>query len=312
VFPGGDGPGAGKKVVFVAGDEEYRSEEALPMLARLMSEHHGFECVVLFSQDPESGEIDPDNSSNIPGLHLIEDADLLVLQLRFRELPDADMAHLMKHVEKGKPLVGIRTTTHAYNYTENVDSPFAKWSWRSSNPVGGFGREILGETWVAHHGHHGQEATRGVPNPTYADHPALRGVLNVFGPTDVYSIRNLPPDAMVLLDGAVLEGMSPESPILDDPKNDPMHPVAWLRLRPLPDGGVQRIFATTMGAAADWSSEDLRRLFFNASLWALEMEDAIPRTGLKATMIGSWNPTPFGFGNYQRGLHPADMVGAAR
>ena len=185
VFPGGKGPGAGMRVVFVAGDEEYRSEEALPMLARLMSEHHGFECVVLFSQDPETGEIDPDNSSNIPGLHLIEDADLLVLQLRFRELPDADMAHLMKHVEKGKPLVGIRTTTHAFNYNENLDSPFAKWSWRSQEPKGGFGQEILGETWVAHHGHHGQEATRGVPREANASHPALRGVEDVFGPTDV-------------------------------------------------------------------------------------------------------------------------------
>jgi len=101
----------------------------------------------------------------------------------------------------------------------------------------------------------------------------------------------------------VLEGMSPESPILDAPKNEPMHPVAWLRLRPLPDGGVQRIFSTTMGAATDWSSEDLRRLFFNASLWALE----IPATGMRATMIGSWNPTPFGFGNFQRGLRPSEM-----
>ena len=305
-FPGGDGPGAGKKVVFVAGDEEYRSEEALPMLARLMSEHHGFECVVLFSQDPETGEIDPDNSSNIPGLHLIEDADLLVLQLRFRELPDADMAHLMKHVEKGKPLVGIRTTTHAFNYNENLDSPFAKWSWRSQEPKGGFGQEILGETWVAHHGHHGQEATRGVPREANANHPTLRGVEDVFGPTDVYAIRDLPKDAIVLLDGAVLGGMSPDSPILDDPKNNPMHPVAWLRLRPLPGGGAQRIFATTMGAATDWSSEDLRRLFLNASLWALGKEAEIPEGGLRATMIGSWNPTPFGFGNFQRGLRPRD------
>ena len=83
-----------------------------------------------------------------------------------------------------------------------------------------------------------------------------------------------------------------------------MHPVAWLRLRPLADGGVQRIFATTMGAATDWSSEDLRRLFFNASLWTLGKETKIPEGGLRATMIGEWNPTPFGFGNFQRGLSP--------
>ena len=304
IFPGGEGVGAGRRVVLVAGDEEYRSEEALPMLARLLSEHHGFESVVLFSQDSVTGEIDPNNPSNIPGLHLVDGADLLVLQLRFRELGDEDMAHIMRHVETGKPLVGIRTATHAFNYKENMASPFAKWSWRSSNPEGGFGREILGETWVAHHGHHGREATRGVPNPDLSGHPVLRGVTDVFGPTDVYAIRDLPTDAQVLLYGSVLAGMTPDSPPVGGAKNNPMHPVAWLRQRPLPGGGVQRIFATTMGAADDWSSEDLRRLFLNASLWTLGLENKIPTKGLEAGMLGVWDPTSFGFGGFRRGLFP--------
>ncbi len=306
VYEGAKGKLPAKRVVFVAGDEEYRSEEALPMLARLLSKHHGMECVVLFSQNPETGEIDPNESSHIPGLHLIDDADLLVLDLRFRALPDGDMAHIMDHVQTGKPLIGIRTTTHAFNYKEDKGSPFAKWTWTSKDPRGGFGGEFLGETWVAHHGKHGSQATRGVLVPENVTHPVLNGVKDVFGTTDVYAIRGLPEDASVLLNGAVLDGMEPESQPVEGAKNNPMHPVAWVREREWQPGRTQRILATTMGAATDFSSEDLRRLFFNGVFWTLGMEDQIPAKGLKATMVGAWNPTPFGFNSFRTGMKPAD------
>lgn len=306
VYGGGPGPGQGKRVVFVAGDEEYRSEEALPMLARLLSTHHGFECVVLFSQNPETGEIDPNESNHIPGMHLIADADLLVLDLRFRELPDADMAHVMAHMEKGKPLIGIRTTTHAFNYKKQKESAHAKWTWTSKEPKGGFGGEFLGETWVAHHGHHGKEATRGVVNAEAADHPVLKGVLDVFGTTDVYAIRSLPEDSTVLLNGAVLDGMTPESQPVEGAKNSPMHPVVWVREREWQPGKAQRILATTMGAATDWSSEDLRRLFFNGVFWTLSMDSKIPAAGLEAKMLGAWNPSNFGFNAFRKGMRPSD------
>src|SRR5690606_30692871 len=84
-YAGGDGPGAGKHVVLVAGDEEYRSEEALPMLARLLAVHHGFRCTVLFATDRETGAIEPKEQTHVPGLEAVDDADLLVLFLRFRE-----------------------------------------------------------------------------------------------------------------------------------------------------------------------------------------------------------------------------------
>lgn len=306
VYPTSEGPGFGKRVVLVAGDEEYRSEEALPMLARMLSGHHGFECVVLFSQDPETGEIDPNQSSHIPGLHLVDDADLLVLDLRFRELPDDDMAHIMDYANAGRPLIGIRTSTHAFNYPSDSPSPFAKWTWTSADPKGGFGTEFLGETWVAHHGHHGKQATRGVPNPELAQHPVLGGVSDVFGPTDVYAVRSLPEDAQVLLFGSVLDGMTPDSSAIDGPKNNPMHPIAWLRSRDAGQDSPQRIFSTTIGAAQDWSSEDLRRLFLNASFWTLGMEDKIPEQGLDADVIGRWEPSAFGFDGYRKGLVPMD------
>ncbi|MDF1836647.1 MAG: ThuA domain-containing protein [Planctomycetota bacterium] len=306
VYPGQPGATQHKRVVFVAGDEEYRSEEALPMLARLLSEHHGFECVVLFSQNPDTGEIDPNESSHIPGLHLIENADLLVLDLRFRELRDEDMAHIMGHMEAGKPLIGIRTTTHAFNYKQDKGSPYAKWTWTSKDPAGGFGGEFLGETWVAHHGKHGSQATRGVIAAQASGNPILHGVLDVFGTTDVYAIRALPSDATVLLHGAVLDGMDADSPLVDSAKNDPMHPIVWTRQREWAPGRIQRVLSTTIGAATDWSSEDLRRLFMNGVFWTLGMEDQIPAEGLNATMFGDWNPTPFGFNAFRTGQFPAD------
>ena len=299
-------PGNGRRVVFLAGDEEYRSEESMPMLARMFAKH-GFETVVLFSQDPESGEIDPENSSNIPGMHMIDDADLVIVNLRFRELPDKDMKHLVDYVNAGKPVSGLRTATHAFYYRENQDSPYASWSFNSRKPKGGFGGGILGETWVAHHGHHGSEATRGVIEKENAAHPALRGVKDVFGPTDVYTIRELPDDSTILLRGGIVDGMDPDDALVEDERNDPMHPVAWVRERTLPDGSTQRIFCTTMGSSQDFSSRDLRRLLLQASLWQLENEQMIPRDGVDAPLVGHWDPTPFGFGTHKKGLSPQDV-----
>ena len=198
-------PGRGRRVVFVAGDEEYRSEECLPMLARMFASN-GFETIVLFSQDAETGEIDPENRTHIPGLALIDDADLLVLQLRFRDLPDTEMKHIVDYVQSGRPVTGIRTSTHAFAIPDERESAYSDWSWNNN---GGFGRTVLGETWVAHHGGHGREATRGVIEPGQESHAVLRGVDDVFGPTDVYAVRSLPADTTVLLRGAILEGMQP-------------------------------------------------------------------------------------------------------
>ena len=293
-------PGRGRRIVLVAGDEEYRSEEALPMLGRML-QSLGFETIVLLSQNPETGMIDPDESAHIPGLHLIDDADLLILQLRFRHLADDDMKHIADYIASGKPVTGIRTSTHAFAYPNDSESIYADWSWNRS---GGFGKEVLGETWVAHHGGHGREATRGIIEPGNATHPVLRGVDDVFGPTDVYAINGLPDDAVVLLRGAILTGMSPTDTPVDDARNAPMHPVAWVRERAMPGGRTQRVFTTTMGAAQDWSSEDLRRLLANSVLWQLGQDDAIPAQGLAAPLIGPWDPSPYGFGGYLQGTRP--------
>jgi len=289
------------RVVLVSGDEEYRSEEALPMLARILAERYGFRTTVLFATDPETGAIDPENQTHLPGFEQVAEADLVVLFTRFRELPDESMKAFVDYVRSGRPLLAIRTATHAFSYTRNPESPYADWSWDSRVWPGGFGRQILGETWVAHHGRHGVESTRGVP--VAPGHPILRGVEDVWGPTDVYAVRDLPADATVLLEGAVLDGMEPTSQPVSGAKNNPRMPIAWTRENVA--GGPRRLLCTTIGAATDFESEDLRRLFVNACFWLLERE--VPERADVRT-LSPYEPTDFGFGGFVRGVTPAERL----
>jgi hypothetical protein len=303
--PAPDLPGNGRRVVLVAGDEEYRSEEALPMLGKLLARRHGFHCTVLFSLN-EEGVIDPDARGNIPGLQALDNADFMVLFTRFRRLPDEDMKHLVDYVESGRPMLAIRTATHAFAYERDSESPYAHWSWDNRDTwLGGFGREILGETWVNHHGGHGSQSTRGVVPDAVRKHPLVRGVEDVWGPTDVYGIRDLPEDAVVLLEGSVQEGMTPEAPAVDGPQNAPRMPIVWLRNRPLDNGKVQRIVTSTLGASVDLNSEDLRRLFVNTAYWGVGLEEQIPDRS-DASLVGDYEPTMFGFGSFVQGLRPED------
>jgi hypothetical protein len=305
-LPASQGPGGGRHVVLISGDDEYRSEEALPMLGRILAEHHGFRTTVLFAIDPASGEIRPDHQHHIPGMQQLADADVVVLFVRFRELPDEQMRHFVDYFEAGGPIVALRTATHAFFYRDNPSSPYAHYSFESERWPGGFGRQVLGETWVAHHGRHGLEATRGVIEEASAEHPILRGVEDVWGPSDVYSVRDLPPGTEILLRGAVLDGMSPDDRPVAGERNSPMMPVAWVREHRQSSGRSNRIFTTTMGAAVDLESEDLRRLLVNAIYWAAGLEQQIPAQA-DVSIVGDYEPSFYGFGEYRQGLRPEDF-----
>lgn len=301
VFEGKEGPGKGKHVVLISGDEEYRSEEALPMLGKLLAEKHGFKATVLFPIDLQTGEINPGEQTNIPGIESVDSADFVILGLRFRELPDDKMKHLVDYVEAGKPLLGLRTSTHAFDYRRNRNSPYASWS---HNRQGGFGKQVLGETWVNHHGRHGGESTRGVIVEEQKDHPLVKGVTDLWGPSDVYTVNPLPDDATVLVRGAVLTGMNPEDEPVAGPKNDPMMPLIWIRDRKLEDGKVQKVITSTIGAATDFVKPGLRRFAVNAAYWATGLE--VPAE-LDVDPVGEFKPTDFGFGTHKRGVKPADF-----
>ena len=242
-------PGAGDDaphVVLIAGDEEYRSEEALPQLGKILSVHHGVRCTVLFPIDPQSGEIVPTCLDNIPGLEALETADLMVIATRFRDLPDEQMQHIDAYLKAGKPVLGLRTATHGFRNAK--DGPWAHYANGYNGPrsewKGGFGRLVLGEKWVAHHGAHGSQSSRGILAPDQAKHPALRGLSDgdVWGPSDVYRVRMpmLEGTEVVMLgqvldragpgeDGDPLMGMRPDDRVAEGARNDPLMPLAWFR-----------------------------------------------------------------------------------
>ncbi len=306
-----DGPGHGKRVVLISGDEEYRSEEGLPQLAKILARHHGFSCTVLFAINPNDGTIDPNINDNIPGLDALHTADLMVIATRFRNLPNKQMKEIVEYAESGRPIIGMRTATHAFNILE-PQHPYARYSFNSKARGwdGGFGRVILGETWVNHHGDHGHQSTRGLIAPGASDDPIVKGIRSgaIWGPTDVYEVRlPLPDDCKPLILGEVLSGMEPDSSPVDGPKNHPMMPVAWTHTFTGESGKPARVFATTMGAATDLKSASLRRLLVNAAYWAVGLEAAIdPDSSVE--IVGKYDPTPFGFGRFQKGIRPGDLA----
>lgn len=305
---GADGPGKGKRVVLVSGDEEYRSEETLPQLGKILAARHGFDCTVLFAINEETGLIDPTTLDNIPGLEALASADLMIIATRFRDLPDEQMKHIVDYMNSGKPIIGMRTATHGFKITRGA---YRKWDFKSKEPgfEGGFGRVVLGETWITHHGHHGHESTRGVIAPAAADHPIARGIRDgdIWGPSDVYRVRlPLPGDSRPIVMGQVLEGMAPDDAPLDGEKNDPMMPVGWTRSYTGAEGKKSRVFTTTMGASTDFASAGVRRMIVNAAYWSLGMEDEIPGDGANVDLVGSYAPTPFGFGDFKKDTRPSD------
>ncbi|TDU80814.1 hypothetical protein EI77_00112 [Prosthecobacter fusiformis] len=303
------GEAKGKHVVLLAGDEEYRSEEALPMLAKLLSERHGFKTTVLFSVG-EDGTVDPTKGESLTNPAALDSADALVLLLRFRHWDEATLDKFDAAVKRGVPIIALRTSTHAFSGIPK-DSKHVSWNW---NNEGGWGEKVLGETWVSHWGHHKFEATQGVIETAHASDPLLRGVTDVFGTSDVYEAYP-PADAKILMRGRVLKGMTPDSGPLEtvkaratdkkeQPVNDPMMAIAWTRSVKNDAGSENKVLTTTMGAATDLTNESLRRLVVNSVYWGLGIE--VPEKA-DVTLVGEYNPTAYGFKGYKQGVKVMDL-----
>lgn len=304
------GLGNGKKIVLIAGDEEYRSEETLPQLGKILSQRHGFDCRVVFPIHPETGWIDPNYSRNIPGLEALEDADLMIIATRFRALPDEQMQHIDNYLKRGGPVIGLRTATHAFNFPKgNAWSHYGngyngeQQGWRD-----GFGRVVLGEMWISHHGGHKHQSTRGVVVEGQQDHPILRGVGLIWGPTDVYGVRlPLPGDSQPLVLGQVvnrageakkddpLYGMRETDTEADAEKNSPMMPVLWTKSYQVPGGKKGQSVSTTMGSSTDFLNEGVRRFLVNAVYFATGLESQIPDGGANVEFVGQFEPTAYEF-----------------
>jgi len=294
-YPPKEGPGAGKHIVFISGDEEYRSEEGLPMLAKILSQRHGFKCTVLFSLAAD-GTIDPNNQKSLSSPEQLDTAEAIVILTRFRQWPEADLKHFVDAVNRGIPIIGLRTSTHAL-------------SGEAQKPFGDFGKKVMGENWVSHWGKHKEEATKGIIEPSAAKEPILNGVTGVFGLTDVYETHP-PADARILLRGQSLAGLKPDSAPATYQKNgqginDPMMPIAWTRTYSNSAGKTNAILCTTMGDATDLESEGLRRLLVNGVYQGLGL--TVPAKA-DVTYVDPYEPSFYSGDGFRKGLRPEDLA----
>ena len=298
-------PGQNKHVVLIAGDEEYRSEESLPMLAQILSTHHGFKTTVLFSMDSNNQFIDPYNRGSMSNPEALDSADAIIMAIRWRNYGEKVMSHFAKAFERGVPILALRTSTHPFKGTTGIYTKYGHGKGHEGGWDHCFGRHVIGERWVNHHGKHAVEGTRSFVEEAQKLHPVLNSVGTIFGKTDVYGASPKEPST-VLLRGAVTESLDPASKVLTGKKNAPMMPIAWTREFKHENGTINKIFTTTMGSADDLQDESLRRLVVNAVYYGFGLR--VPAKA-NVTYIKNFKPTMYGFRDEKDGIRKGFIRG---
>ena len=308
-----------EKVVFLTGDDEYRSEESMPMIAKILERDYEFETVVGFSLD-DDGHINPMNQNSLTMTEELADADLMVMFLRYRRPTEESFQHILDYLAKGKPLVAFRTSTHAFRFEEARGRN--EWGWQNDPKAihslagGEKVRELVGQSWITHHGHFDdghKTLTRVELKPDQKDHPILRGVKAFEAYSWLYHVEGggdtVAGNPVFLLEGTSLESNHEKKGNTD--RYPLTNPVAWTKTHMGKDGKAGRVFTTTLGHPYDFKLEPMRRLAIQGILWALGKEDEIPAGGVNAEVVGSYEPSNSGFGedDFKAGLTPADVLG---
>jgi hypothetical protein len=304
-YPGGDGPGKGKRIVLIAADQEYRSEQSMPMMAKILSTHHGFDCTVLFAVN-DKGEVDPTmpvypekgqplKEHHIPGLEQLAKADLVIFFARLLTLPMSERELIVKYVDSGKPFLALRTANHGFHASlpYKINGKQVRW-----------GEDVLGGSFMGHHGRWQADSTRGTIVPEQKDHPILIGVSDIWGNSDVYRTykegTSLPTNCTALVWGQPLMGRKPDD--APNPKLEPL-PVAWFKHWQTSEGKTARVFQSTMGSGTDLENPGLRRLIINATYWGMSMESTIT-AARSVEIVGSYKPLKSGFNYKEIGVVP--------
>ena len=285
-------------IVFVTGDEEYRSEESMPMLARILERDYGFEVSVCFALNSE-GIIDPNVLDNIAGLNRLEDADMMVMFTRFRALPDSQAQFILDFAESGKPMAGFRTATHAFLYRDDSTRAHLNNEWPT---------KVFGQQWITHHGHFADGTaplTRVEVIEDMQTHPVLQGVTGFDAYSWLYHVHGgeheLYGDSEPLLQGTALRSNHANNNRLD--RFPLSNPVAWTKTYTGTSGKSARVFFTTLGHPYDFKDESMRRLALNGILWALDHE--IPDGGADPKLAAPYEPNNSGFGDkFKPNLRP--------
>ena len=306
-YPGGEGPGKGKHIVLITADQEYRSEQSMPMMAKILSTHHGFDCTVLFGVN-EKGEVDPTmpvypekgkesefKQHHIPGLEHLASADLVIFFTRLLTLPKNENELIVKYIDSGKPFIALRTANHGFRgpLPYKIGGKQVRW-----------GEDVLGGSFMGHHGRWHTDSTRGIIVEEQKHHPILSGVSDIWGNSDVYRTykegTSLPADCTALVWGQPLTGRKH-----DDPPNTKLEPlpVAWFKTWKTSEGKCARVFHSTMGSGTDLESAGLRRLIINAAYWCMTMESAI-NASTSVDIVGTYKPLESGFNYKELGVMP--------
>ncbi len=304
-YKGSEGPGKGKQIVFIATDHEYRGEETLPALARILAKRYGFSCTVVWALD-DDGNILP-GGSDLKGLDVLEEADLMVMFMRFANFEDAQMQYIDDYLKRGGAVIGLRTSTHAFRNADNPNWKHYDYKYEGVKEAwhGGFGEVVLGETWVGHYGKNHQQASKLILEENNREHPIMRGVQSAWAQCGGYNAYPQGKDLKILARGRVLNGMTPDA--APDTSKEEL-PVAWVRTYQLVSGKPGRAFTTTHGASEDILNEGFRRMLINACFWGLEMEEEIKKDN-PIDFVGGYEPTTFNFEGYQKNVKPSDLAG---
>lgn len=257
-------------VVFVTGDHEYSSELTMPLFAAELEKRYGMRTKVLKSVPDYNGEKD------IPGLEALAEADLAVFFLRWRQLPQEQLDRIEAYLKSGKPVMGFRTTTHAFNYPDG--DPRKRWN--------AFGEFAFGSPpgWggKAQHTHYGHQSTTDVTViPAAARNPILTGVDPSFHVAS-WLYRVLPDypakGSVPLLMG---KSVNPDKPAVENP-------VAWTWKNEW--GG--NAFMTTLGHPEDFRVPAVQRLVINAVHWSLGLPVPKKWAGPLAIDVPYGHPKP--------------------
>jgi type 1 glutamine amidotransferase/nicotinamidase-related amidase len=222
-------------VVFLVGDDEYKTGETVPAWARKELAWRGIQCTFALE--------DPARKGVFPQLAALANADALFVSLRRRALRAEQMALIRNHLASSRAVIGIRTASHAFGARE-VGEGEVKWDT--------FDREVFGGHYQNHYGKGADTLARTAAAPA---HPVLTGL-----PTNelrftshLYRSRDLAPTTTVLLNGQLAD------------KPDVVEPLAWVNTN-----ANRRVFYTSLGSPEDFQQPAFRQLLVNAVLWAVD------------------------------------------
>jgi len=235
------------RVLFIIAENEYDADKTLPEFARELQTKHNFFCELALGVSKASSS---EERNNIAGMEALISADLAVVYVRRRALPSEQMKYLRDYVNSGKPVVALRTASHAFALRGN-ELPEGLTDWP------GFDAEVLGGNY---HGHHGNKAEDGPRTYVWVklgmeSHPILAGVPTgeIFVRSWLYKTLPLAETTTVLMMGRV-----------EDRK--PHEPVAWTNTT----GAGGKVFYTSLGHPEDFKLPWFRRMIVNAVFWTLD------------------------------------------